>query len=104
MKEVNNNQWKPVSISRKGPSLSHLFFAGDVLLFSKSITTQVTIIKGNLSYFSCKFDLKVNVNKSRSFLSTATRRSKIGLVISIRGIGHIKSLEKYTGFHMIPLL
>lgn len=100
LKAVNNNQWKPVSISRNGPTLSHLFFADNVLLFSKATASQANVIEGILSEFAGKSGLKVNVSKSRAFFSAATPRSKIDSIVSITGIRHTTSLERYLGFPM----
>jgi hypothetical protein len=36
IKEVDDGHWNPVRLSKNGPPLSHLFFADDVLLFTKA--------------------------------------------------------------------
>lgn len=33
--------WQPIRISKKGPDLSHLFFADDIILLSKSLLKAV---------------------------------------------------------------
>jgi hypothetical protein len=46
LKVVELNHWKAVSISRNGSTLSHLFFADDVLLFTKATRSQVVTVEG----------------------------------------------------------
>ncbi|PNX93586.1 ribonuclease H, partial [Trifolium pratense] len=101
LQAVDNNAWKPVSISRNGPGLSHLFFADDVLLFSKATVSQATVIEGILTKFANLSGLRVNIQKSRAFFSATTRQNKIDSIVSITGIQNTNSLEKYLGFPII---
>lgn len=43
-KRVNWGEWQPIQISRDGPSISHLLFADDVLLFSKASVSQARVV------------------------------------------------------------
>ncbi|KAB2612582.1 hypothetical protein D8674_034898 [Pyrus ussuriensis x Pyrus communis] len=43
--EVNKKRWKPVKVSSGGPGISHLFFAADLLVFTKATVTQAKIVK-----------------------------------------------------------
>jgi hypothetical protein len=45
--------------------------------------------------------LKVNINKSKVFFSSTTRRGKISSIVSSTGINRTLSLEKYLGFPMM---
>jgi len=57
LKAVELNQWKLVSISRNEPTLSHLYFADDNLLFTKSARSQAIMVEGILTNFA-------NISKS----------------------------------------
>ena len=45
--------WKPVKVSRSGPSFSHLFFADDLVLFAKATPENCEVVKEVLDMF-CK--------------------------------------------------
>ena len=64
LKAVELNNWKPVSISRNGPTLSHLFLVDDVLLFTKDTRSQAIMVEGILTNFANMSGLKVNITKS----------------------------------------
>jgi hypothetical protein len=101
LQAVENNMWKPVTMSKNGPRLSHLFFADDVLLFSKASVSQSRVIEGILTRFANSSGLRVNVRKSRAFFSATTRRRSIESIVSVTGIQNTNSLDKYLGFPMI---
>lgn len=44
MREMQNNKWTPLQVSRNGPRISHLFFADDVLSFTKAKPAQVRLV------------------------------------------------------------
>lgn len=57
-------------ISRNGPEISHLFFADDVLLFTKARTSQVRVVMDTLDEFQDASGLRVNLDKSKAICST----------------------------------
>ena len=69
--EVDWGAWKPVQVLRGGPSISHLLFTDDVLLFSKACATQVKLLMDILENFCRASSLKVNVFKSKFMCSTS---------------------------------
>ena len=46
---VASGEWKPVQASRRGPSLSNLFFADDLILFGEASVQQAKVIKACLN-------------------------------------------------------
>lgn len=52
---VDQKSWVPVKASRRGPSISHLFFADDLMLFVKDSSEQLEIIRYCLSEWLFSF-------------------------------------------------
>ena len=41
---VSEGKWKPIKLSRTGPTLSHLFFENDLVLFAESSVDQFNTV------------------------------------------------------------
>lgn len=98
---VQNNYWKPVQVSKNGPRFSHLFFADDVLLFSKATCDQGRLIADIFNKFGSASGLKINCSKSRALFSVGVPRSKVVQITNLSSIRSTHSLEKYLRFPMI---
>ncbi|XP_010484806.1 PREDICTED: uncharacterized protein LOC104763089 [Camelina sativa] len=48
---VNSKEWKPISLSRGGPKLSHICFADDLILFAEAYAAQIRIIRKVMESF-----------------------------------------------------
>lgn len=66
---VDFGAWKPIRIAPQGPSISHLFFADDVLIFCKATMTQVHLIVDTLRFFCESLSLKINMKTSKAIFS-----------------------------------
>lgn len=51
-KAVAEGFWKPIKLSKDGPSLSHLFFTDDLVLFSEADSSQASSIMAILDQFA----------------------------------------------------
>jgi len=98
---VQNNYWKHVQVSKNGPRFSHLFFANDVLLFSKTTCNQGRLIGDIFNKFSSASGLKINCSKPHASFFTGVPRSKVVQITNLSCICSTHSLEKYLGFPMI---
>lgn len=105
LKEVQNNNWTLVQFSANGPRISHLFFADDVLLFTKAKPAQARLVSNVLQRFCAISGLNVSLEKSRIYASkgvTAIRKEKITRLTNIQ---FTNRLGKYLGlkiFHGRP--
>lgn len=50
---IESRQWKPISLSRGRPKLSHICFADDLILFVEASVAQIRIIRGHKYKRNC---------------------------------------------------
>lgn len=43
-KTIVDSKWKPITLSRGGPELSHICFADDLILFAEASVSQIRVI------------------------------------------------------------
>ncbi|OMO67719.1 reverse transcriptase [Corchorus olitorius] len=98
---VSCKEWKPITIGRGGPSISHLFFVDDLFLFGRASARQAETIRGVLDCFCLASGAKVSLEKSRMYITPKASGGNARLVSSILGIGTTNDLGKYLG---IPLV
>ncbi|KAK4279954.1 hypothetical protein QN277_011647 [Acacia crassicarpa] len=48
---VTANNWRPIRVTRVGPSISHLMFADDLLLFGELQLSKQNVLWGALTLF-----------------------------------------------------
>lgn len=61
--------WRGVRVSRNGPSLSHLFFADDMILFGEASEAQLKVMMDCINRFCASSGQRVNLSKSSIFFS-----------------------------------
>ncbi|KAF7821990.1 ribonuclease H [Senna tora] len=44
LNSIEQNQWKPLTVGRRGPKIAHLMFADDLLLFGEASSSQIKAI------------------------------------------------------------
>ena len=66
---IHDGSWKPIRLVRNGPTILHLFFADDMLLFAEASETQVNVIEEILHKFCVASGQKVSVTKTNVFFS-----------------------------------
>lgn len=99
--QISIGLWKPVRLSRRGPKVSHLFFADDILLFGRATDKQLEVMKSSLEFF-CKFSgQKVNVSKSKLYVSPNVNEVQARRLGKLTGIPITKDFGMYLG---VPVL
>nr|KYP65965.1 Putative ribonuclease H protein At1g65750 family [Cajanus cajan] len=97
---VTQQLWKPIRLSRGGPSLTHLAFADDLILFAEANMNQVEIIQSCLNHFCSSSGQKISQEKTRIFFSKNVARTVREEISSAFGFQRAENLGKYLG---IPL-
>lgn len=66
---VMRKDWLPLSISRNGPKISHIFFADDLTLFDRANKKNYDTILATLEDFNSASSQKANFQKSKVIFS-----------------------------------
>ncbi|CAL5382784.1 unnamed protein product [Camellia sinensis] len=99
---VEAKDWRGLPLSKKGPNISHFFFfADDLMFFAKADVVNCQTILEVLNEFSMLSGLRVNLTKSKLFVSPNVDRRKAKDLSHICGIGLTQNLGKFLG---VPLL
>ena len=94
---VSHNVWEPITLNRRGPKISHLCFADDLVLFAKASLDQVQVIKGILDLFCKSFGQKVNLSKSCIFFSKNIHMHRKTELSNALGVRLTSDFGKYLG-------
>lgn len=101
LNSVKRKKWRGLKPSRNGPTISHLFYADDLILFSKAEARDCNVVMDILNSFCETSGQKVNILKSKVFVSKNVTRDRIGMIRDTTGIPITKNLGMYLG---IPLI
>ncbi|XP_010471448.1 PREDICTED: uncharacterized protein LOC104751234 [Camelina sativa] len=107
---IEEKKWKPISLSRGGPKLSHICFADDLILFAEASVSQVRVIhsvlesfraegwKGRLLSFAGRLTLTKAVLSSIHVHSMSTIKLPMSILNQLDGVSRDflwgRSLEK----------
>lgn len=96
-KDVEEGRWKGIRVSQGSPSISHLFFADDMVLFSEASLEQIEVIKNCLDLFCNISGQKVNYEKSSIFFSTGVDENTAVAITKKSCIPRTENLGRYLG-------
>lgn len=100
---VEDHHWNPFPTSLRGPKVSHLAFADDLLLFAEANVTQGHIIKEILNTFCVSSGQKVSLEKMRVYFSKNVHWERRQEISNVLGFNSTEDLGKYLGvpiFHI----
>ena len=97
---VEEGLWRPITISRGGPPLTHLCFADDLLIFAEVAMDQVDIIKSCLETFCQSSGQIISKDKTKIFFSKNVHHSRASEIANEFGFSIAGDLGKYLG---VPL-
>ncbi|KAG7534372.1 Endonuclease/exonuclease/phosphatase superfamily [Arabidopsis thaliana x Arabidopsis arenosa] len=100
-KAVGLKEWKPISLSRGGPKLSHICFADDLILFAEASVSQIRVIRRVLERFCVASGQKVSLEKSKIFFSGNVNRDLSKRISEESGIKATCDLGKYLGMPVL---
>jgi len=87
--------WQPVKASQNGPTISHLFFVDDLVLFAKADYINCSAIRDVLDDFCNMFGQTISEAKSRVFFSPNVDRDTRESLCDILGFVSTPNLGKY---------
>lgn len=100
-KSIAAKEWKPISLSRGGPKLSHICFADDLILFAEAFVAQIRVIRKILENFCVASGQKVSLEKSKIYFSDNVSRDLEKLISDESGIKPTRDLGKYLGMPVL---
>ena len=96
-KATNDGDITGFSLCRRGPKLTHLFFADDCLLFCRATVAECEQIKNILNMYEAASGQMVNKSKTTLFFSRNTDdATKEAIKVSL-DLPAIQHYEKYLG-------
>ncbi|XP_019189720.1 PREDICTED: uncharacterized protein LOC109184127 [Ipomoea nil] len=95
--EVSRGTWKGIQLFASGPTLSHLCFADDMVLFTEASMEQVAVIRRCFDHFCEASGQRLSLGKSQVFFSKNTPSElKEAISLELR-IPSTTDLGRYLG-------
>lgn len=99
--QVDIHNWDTITIGRKSPSFSHLFFADDLTFMAKANTKSFLAIKLTIELFFSLSGQSVNHSKSKVLFSKNCRPEITKGITNMLGIKKSDHFGIYLGFAIL---
>ncbi|GLT37826.1 hypothetical protein SLA2020_121150 [Shorea laevis] len=96
--DIDSGGWLGSKIGKRGPTISHLFFADDLIFIGKASSANASYLINLLNFFCQRSGQKVNLSKSRVFFSRNVTTEVKTDICSTLNISETQTLGKYLGF------
>ena len=93
----SNDTTRGFSLCKRGPKISHLFFADDTLLFCKASMADLQAIQVILALYEEASSQKLNREKTTIFFSKAVKEDTKALISNFLQVPEVKEYENYLG-------
>ncbi|KAK0572934.1 hypothetical protein LWI29_000634 [Acer saccharum] len=94
---VSTGDFQGFSCSQSGPTISHLFFADDSLLFAKATVSNCTLLRRMLHSYAIASGQIINFDKSAFCVSPSVSSSECAILVASMGIKLVHCHESYLG-------
>lgn len=98
--DVMENKWKGIKMGKYGPSISHLMFTDDLLLFGEATESQMRSVMQVLQRFSHLSEQEVSIEKISMMFSNNVPRSIKMKLLQTTGFRETSHFGKYLS---VPL-
>ena len=96
-KEEVEGRLHGVSIGRRAPTISHLLFADDFLLFCRATMKEVRCISDTLQLYATSSGQCINFEKSSVYFSSNTQGVQREVIKNELGVKEVDRFESYLG-------
>ncbi|XP_016178430.1 uncharacterized protein LOC107620837 [Arachis ipaensis] len=98
---VEVGDWRPFLFRIRGPIISHLMFADDLMLFAEASSTQMMKIMGCLQRFCEASDQIVNTRKTHIYFSKNVDTTTHGDITACSGFMETAEIGRYLGAYIL---
>lgn len=98
---IHEDKIRSFSLCKRGPKISHLFFADDNLLFCRAQMGDIQSIQSIVEMYERALGQKINKAKTIFFFSKNASTASKNSILEFLRVPEIKAYEKYLGLPVV---